>query len=243
MAAGRLFLACRQGTGLSQADFAAASIVERVDDPLVRLSFGHAHCGALVFSGRYQEAIETIDRQIAELERYGLAFALPHSYLVRAAALQGMRRFSDAMRTLDKVDELSSQEQYMDASVTTLRSLTSLSRGDLERAREILGSETYEHALPSMHAEYFGARALVLACSGDAQGAARNAQLAVDSRRRSSHVSWLRSHEASWPLINVTRKRTTLTHGVRPRPQLLELQQPSPCVPGTPRHRLHLGAR
>ena len=180
VAAGRLFLACRQGTGLSQADFAAASIVERVDDPLVRLSFGHAHCGALVFSGRYQEAIETIDRQIAELERYGLAFALPHSYLVRAAALQGTRRFSDAMRTLDKVDELSSQEQYMDASVTTLRSLTSLSRGDLERAREILGSETYEHALPSMRAEYFGARALVLACSGDAQGAARNAQLAVD---------------------------------------------------------------
>ncbi len=180
VAAGRLFLACRLGSGLNPDDFAASSIVERVDDPLVRLSFGHAFGGALVFSGRYDEALATIDRQIAELERYGLAFALPHSYLLKAAALQGIRRFTDAMRALDKVDELSAQEQYVDASVTTLRSLISLSRGDVERAREMLGSELYEHALPSMRAEYFAARALVLACSGENEEAAHYAQLAVD---------------------------------------------------------------
>ena len=180
MAAGRLFLACRLGSGLNPDDFAASSIVERVEDPLVRLSFGHAYGGALVFSGRYDEALATIDRQIAELERYGLAFALPHSYLLKAAALQGIRRFTDAMRALDKVEELSAQEQYVDASVTTLRSLISLSRGDAERAREMLGSELYEQALPSMRAEYFAARALVPACSGENQEAAHYAQLALD---------------------------------------------------------------
>ena len=89
VAAGRLFLACRRGTGLHKDDFAASNIVERVDDPLVRLSFGHARGSALVFSGRYQEAIATIDRQIAELERYGLAFALPHSYLLKADGPSG----------------------------------------------------------------------------------------------------------------------------------------------------------
>jgi DNA-binding NarL/FixJ family response regulator len=180
VAAGRLFLACRQGTGLAPDDFAASSICERVDDPLVRLSFGHAYGGALVFSGRYEEALATIDAQITELERYGLVFALPHSYLLKAAALQGIRRFSEAMRALDKVDELSDQEQYVDASVTTLRSLVTLSRGDVKRAREMLGSELYEDTLPSMRAEYFATRALVLACSGEHHEAIENAHVAVN---------------------------------------------------------------
>ena len=180
VAAGRLVLACRQGTGLDPDAFAASSIVERVDDPLVRLSFGHAYGAALLFSGRYEEAIATIDRQIAELERYGLAFALPHAYLLEAAALQGIRRFSEAIRALDKVDELSGQEQYVDASVTTLRSLITLSRGDIERARNLLGSELYEDSLPAMRAEYFAVRALVLACSGETREAIDNAHLASE---------------------------------------------------------------
>jgi DNA-binding NarL/FixJ family response regulator len=44
----------------------------------------------------------------------------------------------------------------------------------------MLGAETFEHALRSMRAEYFAARALVLACASDDQEAVRNAQLAVD---------------------------------------------------------------
>ena len=180
LAAGRLFLACRLGTGLNRDDFAASSVVERVDDPLVRLSFGHAQSGALVFSGRYDEALAAINRQIADLERFGLVFALPHSYLVKAAAFQGVRRFNDAMRALDKVNELSAREQYVTASVTTLRSLICLSRGDVQRALEMLGSDLYEQALPAMRAEYFAARALALACCGDHKQAVHNAQLAAE---------------------------------------------------------------
>jgi hypothetical protein len=82
------------------------------------------------------------------------------------------------MKVLDNVDELSGQEQYVDASVTTLRSLTILSRGDAERARELLGAASYEGALPAMRAEYLAARALVLACSGEPKQAMENAQLA-----------------------------------------------------------------
>ena len=133
-----------------------------------------------MFSGRYEEAIATVDLQIAELSRYGLAFALPHSYLVKAAALSGIRRFSEAMRALDKVDELSVEEQYVDASVATLRSLISLSLGNVDRASDMLGSQRYEHALPAMRAEYFAARSLVLACSGNRLEAIDSAQLALE---------------------------------------------------------------
>ena len=105
---------------------------------------------------------------------------MPHSYLLKADALQGVRRFGKAMQALEKVDELSDQDQFVDASVTTLRSLITLSRGDVERARAMLGSESYEHALPFMRGEYFAARALVLACSGENQEATASAQLAVN---------------------------------------------------------------
>jgi len=180
VAAGRLFFACRQGMGLNPEDLAAASIVGRVDDPLVRLSFGYAYGGALVFSGRYEEAIATIDREIAELERYSFAFALPHSYLLKAAALQGVRRFSEAMLALDKADGLSGQEQYVNASVTTLRSLITLSRGEVDKAIDQLGSDSYEDALPAMRAEYLAVRALVLACGGSAEEAVENARVAQE---------------------------------------------------------------
>jgi DNA-binding NarL/FixJ family response regulator len=133
-----------------------------------------------VFSGRYEEAIATIDRQIAELERCGLAFALPHSYLNKAAALQGVRQFGEAIRALDTVDELSGHEQYLDVYVTTLRSLIALARGDVGRARELLRADYYEDALPAMRAEYLAARALVLACNDEAEEALNEAQRAQE---------------------------------------------------------------
>jgi LuxR family transcriptional regulator, maltose regulon positive regulatory protein len=178
LAAGWLFLACRQGTGLIADHFSAASIVERVDDPLVRLSFAHAHGAALVFSGRYDEALATIGSQIAQLERYGLAFALPHSYLQKAAAFQGIRKFNDALRALNTVEQLAAADPYAAASARTTRSLISLSRGDISAALANLGSDMDEHPLPAVRAECFACRALALACQGDKNQALQNAQLA-----------------------------------------------------------------
>ena len=236
VAAGRLFLACRQGTGLNQADFAASSIVERVDDPLVRLSFGHAHGGALVFSGRYEEAIETIDRQIAELERYGLAFALPHSYLLKAAALQGSadsaKRCGHSTRWMSCLLKSSTSmhlsRRFAHSSVSRVATWS-----EPEKCWVLRLTNT---RCPSMRGEYFAARALVLACSGDNQEAARKCTTScrrLDSDRAAC-TDYVRTR-ASWPLRNVTGSGRSRACGVRPRPQLLELQQPSPCVPRTPR--------
>lgn len=180
VAAGRLFLACRLGTGLSPEHFSVISIIERVDDPLVRLSFAHAHGGVLVFSGRYDEALVTISSQIAELEKYGLSFALPHSYLLKAAAFQGIRKFNDALRALDTVDELAAKELYAAASARTTRSLINLARGDVSGALAILGSEIDENTLPALRGEYFACRALALACDGDSDEALHNACLATE---------------------------------------------------------------
>jgi len=167
VSAGRLFLALRRGTGLSERDLDVSSIIERVEDPLVRLSFVHAYGGALVFSAQYERALKTIDGQIAELERFGLSFALPHSYLLKAAALQGLRKFADASSALNAIDESAADEPYAAASANTIRALISLSLNEVDYALQLLEPRGAEDNLPAMHAERLACRALALASRGD----------------------------------------------------------------------------
>ena len=180
VSAGRLFLGLRRGTGLSDRDLDVASVIERVDDPLVRLSFIHAYGGALVFTAQYEKALSTIVGQIAELERFGLSFALPHSYLVKAAAYQGLRRFADAMAALDVVDESGADEPYAAASANIIRALIRLSLNDVKGALAFLGSEKSD-GLPAMRAEQLACVALALASRGDRLEAIRCADEARET--------------------------------------------------------------
>jgi ATP/maltotriose-dependent transcriptional regulator MalT len=159
-AAGRLFLALRKGTGLSAADLDVASVIQRVDDPLIRLSFVHAYGAALVFTAQYERALKTIEGQISDLEKYGLAFALPHSYLLKAAAFHGLRLYSEASAALDMVDACGAGEPYAAASTRIIRALISLSLNDVESALSYLESQIYDDALPAMRAECFACQAL-----------------------------------------------------------------------------------
>jgi ATP/maltotriose-dependent transcriptional regulator MalT len=181
VAAGRLFLGLRRGTGLSAEDLDVATVIERVDDPVVRLSFVHAYGGALVFTARYAQALATIDHQIAELEKYGLSFALPHSYLLKATAFQGLRRFQDATKALDIVDERGADDPYASASANTIRALISLSLNDVQSALAFLESPSYEDALPTMRAERLACRAIALAVSGGPEQALRCTQTAAET--------------------------------------------------------------
>ncbi len=92
-----------------------------------------------MFTAQYEKALSTIVGQIAELERFGLSFALPHSYLVKAAAYQGLRRFADAVAALDVVDESGADEPYAAASANIIRALIRLSLNDVQGALAFLG--------------------------------------------------------------------------------------------------------
>jgi DNA-binding NarL/FixJ family response regulator len=180
-AAGHLFLALRRGTGLSPADLEVASVIERVDDPLIRLSFIHAYGGALVFTAQYEHALRTLEKQISELERYGLSFALPHSYLLRAAAFQGLRLYADASNALDMVDRCGTDEPYATASTSTIRALISLSLNDVEAALRFLELRVSDETLPAMRAECFACRALAYAVDGNLEAATTFADKATDT--------------------------------------------------------------
>jgi LuxR family transcriptional regulator, maltose regulon positive regulatory protein len=179
-AAGHLFLALRRGTGLSQADLEVASVIEHVDDPLIRLSFIHAYGGALVFTAQYEQALTTIERQISDLEKYGLSFAVPHSYLLQAAAFQGLRLYTDASKALDMVENTGTDEPYASASTGTVRALISLALNDVEAALGFLESQSYDEALPAMRAECLACEALAHAVGGNVEAANTFAEKATE---------------------------------------------------------------
>jgi DNA-binding CsgD family transcriptional regulator len=184
LGAGRLFLAVRTGTGLPPELFSVAAVVEQVDDPLVRLSFLHARGAALAFTGRYEEALAAITEHISELEKYRLVFALPHSYLQKALAFQGLQKYREAQSCLDMAVRLAPRESYVTSSATTIRTLICLDTGDVEAARRQLGSEIYL-PLPVLRGEWFACRALALACCGEDHvvEALRHADLATQVSR------------------------------------------------------------
>ena len=189
LGAGRLFLAVRTGTGLAREHFSVGAIVDQVDDPLVRLSFLHARGAALAFSGQYDEALTAITEQISELEKYRLVFALPHSYIQKAMAFQGLKKYREAQSCLDMAIGFAAGEPYVTLSATTIRMLILLNSGDIDGALKQLGSEIYDLSLPGMRGECIACRALVLACSGTNQAAdaLKHAELATQaSRLRSS---------------------------------------------------------
>jgi DNA-binding NarL/FixJ family response regulator len=135
------------------------------------------------FSGRYEEALAAITEQISELEKYRLVFALPHSYLQKAMAFQGLRKYREAQSCLDMAIGFAPGEPYVTASASTIRALIFLDSGDVEQAGKQLGSEIYGLALPGMRGGYLACRALVLACCGEEQAveALRHADLATQA--------------------------------------------------------------
>jgi LuxR family maltose regulon positive regulatory protein len=185
LGAGRLFLAVRTGSGLPPELFSVGAVAEQVDDPLVRLSFLHARGAALAFAGRYEEALAAITEHISELEKYRLVFALPHSYLQKALAFQGLRKYREAQSCLDTAVRFAPGEPYVTSSASAIRTLICLDSGEVEEAQRELGSDIYDLPLPGLRGQGLACRALALACYGEnyVVEALRHADLATQASR------------------------------------------------------------
>jgi LuxR family maltose regulon positive regulatory protein len=164
LATGKLFLSIRDGSGLSPDLFDAVHLAEKVDDPLIRLSYIHALASALVFQARYEEGQSMTTSHIAELERYRMDFALPHSYLRMATAHRGLRRFRDARSSLETARRLGESDTYVDAAVKIELALLLLAEGRLTEARDALSSEPHSALAAGVQGEYLACKALILSC-------------------------------------------------------------------------------
>ena len=159
LATGKLFLSIREGSGFSADLFDAVHLVGKVDDPLIRLSYLHALATALIFQARYEEGLSVITSHIADLERYRMDFALPHSYLRKATATRGLRRFRDARSSLDTARRLGATDSYVAATVTIELAFLLLAEGRLTEASDALNGDPSSELAPGIQGEYLACKA------------------------------------------------------------------------------------
>ena len=169
----------RSGREIEPDVLSAIYRLPKVDDPLIRSSFLHVWSSALTFMGRYEEALEATEQQLKEAEGYRLAFVLPHAHIRRAVAFRGLRRFPDALDSLNEAKRLSDKsDDYVAVSSDSTRIGLQLAMGDFEAALRLSGSQA-SSASPNAVAEVIAVRALALACVGRHTEAAEAAKRAT----------------------------------------------------------------
>jgi ATP/maltotriose-dependent transcriptional regulator MalT len=177
IAQGRMMLAVRNGGGVSSRLLSAIHLLPKVDDPLVRSSFLNVWVTLLVFVGKYDEALDVSDQQLAEADRFRLDFVLPHIYLRRAGALRGLRRFDRALDSLAEVERgQGGTDDFLTLASRSIRVGIYLAQGKARSALDIPPPELPAFSASQVAAELIGARALALA----ADGAADEARVASD---------------------------------------------------------------
>ena len=163
LATGGLFLAIREGSGFAPELLDAVHLAGKVDDPLVRLSYLHAYAGSLIFQARYDEGLSVITKHISELEQYRRDFALPHSYLRKATATRGLRRFKEARGALETARRLAADDDLRTTATIELAFLL-LAEGRLDEAQNALEGEPPAALAPGVQGEFLACKALIYSC-------------------------------------------------------------------------------
>jgi ATP/maltotriose-dependent transcriptional regulator MalT len=173
----------RIGPGFSRLDAfeEAMHALPHVEDPLVRTGFTANYSYALGIQARYESAFAVACLLRDDVEAFDLEFARPHAQWNLAFSCLGLRRFGEAERHLQVVEDWVKHRHdghhALNARVLRARMLLQLAQP--EEALEYVRFDTHEAAAPSMRAEYLATRALVLACLGrtaDALAAAHSAE-------------------------------------------------------------------
>ena len=152
-----------RGSGFAPELLDAVHLAGKVDDPFVRLSYLHAYAGSLIFQARYDEGLSVITKHISELEQYRMDFALPHSYLRKATATRGLRRFKEARGALETARRLATDDDVRTTATIELAFLL-LAEGRPDEAQNALEGEPPAALAPGVQGEFLACKALIYSC-------------------------------------------------------------------------------
>jgi LuxR family maltose regulon positive regulatory protein len=160
------------------------ALIERAIDPMVQSSALNSCAATLVLAGRYEEAHAVAKKELALVEEYRLTFARPHALLYQASALWGMRRFKQSMEMLNDVRKSCGNDQFLLMNVGVVLARIYLALSSPDRALRALEDHLDIETTPGMEAEYEAWWGLVLACSGQHDGARTYAAAALGRSQR-----------------------------------------------------------
>jgi ATP/maltotriose-dependent transcriptional regulator MalT len=159
----------------------ALRVLPHVEDPRARTSVMVTLSYCLGLQAEYTQAAEIAARMLEEADAFGLEFARPHGDWNVAFAALGMRRFADADRALQRVEDSLARRHLghhvLNAKVLRARLLMQQARH--KEAYELVRDPVNDAAAPSMHGEYIAMRAVALALMGELSSALEAANLAT----------------------------------------------------------------
>jgi len=163
----------------------ALHALPRVDDPRARTAFTYSVAYTLALRADYEEAETFVGKFLNDVRAFDLEFALPYANWTAAMIALGLRRFGDAERSLQAVEDASqrSHDQRHTVNARSLRARLLLQIGQPEDAFQQVRSKVELRMMPSWLGEYLGTRALVLACLHRSSEALEAASQAVATSR------------------------------------------------------------
>jgi DNA-binding NarL/FixJ family response regulator len=163
----------------------AVHALPRVDDPRARTAFTYTAAYALALRADYDEAKTFVELLLDDARAFDLEFALPYANWTAAMIALGLRRFGDAERLLQAVEDASerSHDQRQAVNARSLRARLLLEIGQPAEALQNVRNDVNLRMIPSWLGEYLGTRALVLACLGRSKSALEAAASASATSR------------------------------------------------------------
>jgi ATP/maltotriose-dependent transcriptional regulator MalT len=170
----------------------AKRVLSHVEDPRARTSVMVTLSYCLGLQASYVEASEIAKRMLEETEAFGLEFARPHGDWNVAFAALGLRRFAEADRALQRIEDGLAKRHLAHhlLNARVLRARLLMQQGRPQDALDLVNQPVNDASAPSMQAEYVAVRALALALAGERR-AARDTALLATSISVSSEVAVL----------------------------------------------------
>ena len=155
-----------EGLGLPLGLDEALHALPSVDDPRARTSFTYSLAYAFALRADYDEAQGFLDLFLDDIRSFDLEFAIPYADWTAAMIALGLRRFGEADRSLQAVEDVSKRqhEGRHGVNARSLRARMLLQNGQKNEALEYVQRDVSLRLIPSWLGEYVATRALVLAC-------------------------------------------------------------------------------
>jgi DNA-binding NarL/FixJ family response regulator len=145
------------------------------------------------------------ERELHDAEASGLEWVRPHALEIKALAQLGLRNFDAALSTLTDAHSLATAQANLHSQVSSvlLSARVFLSRGEKERAIQVLSTDWDRNASRGLEGEYLATKALALACNDESRAALTNLRASeaitdqIDGRVLRSFVRAIIAHRRS----------------------------------------------
>ncbi len=143
-------------------------IFGRIEDPRARSAMAYCAAAALAQRADYTAANAWLELLKEDVRTFGLEFARPYLHWTTAQVETGRRRFGDAERAIQAVEDCAARwlDRRHELNARVLRARLLLQIGEAAQAVETVDAEANVVLIPHWRGEHLATRALALACCG-----------------------------------------------------------------------------